>query len=125
MGNPKVYWCVKMTIMAILFFTVVSFVVMALWNWLMPELFGLPYISFWKAAGLLLLSKILFSGLGGKKFDKKHKSHEWKSHFSSKHPLTPEQKQELKEKFASRWCTPKEDKSEEADSFQDDMEAKA
>lgn len=38
--------------------------VMLLWNWLMPELFGLSAISFWQAAGLLLLCKILFGGLG-------------------------------------------------------------
>lgn len=39
--------------------------VMLLWNWLMPELFGLPTISFWQAAGLLLFCKILFGGFGG------------------------------------------------------------
>lgn len=39
--------------------------VMLLWNWLMPEIFGLPLITFWQAAGLLLLCKILFGGFGG------------------------------------------------------------
>lgn len=39
--------------------------VMLLWNWLMPEIFGLPTVSFWQAAGLLLLCKILFGGFGG------------------------------------------------------------
>lgn len=39
--------------------------VMLLWNWLMPELFDLPTISFIQAAGLLLLCKILFGGFGG------------------------------------------------------------
>lgn len=38
--------------------------VMLLWNWLMPEIFGLPCISFLQAAGLLLLCKILFGGFG-------------------------------------------------------------
>jgi positive regulator of sigma E activity len=42
--------------------TVFSFVVMELWNWLMPVIFGLHAISFWQALGLLVLSKILFSG---------------------------------------------------------------
>ena len=37
---------------------------MLLWNWLMPDLFHLPAISFWQAAGLLLLCKILFGGIG-------------------------------------------------------------
>ena len=31
-----------------------------LWNWLMPNLFDLPYISFWQAVGLNLLATILF-----------------------------------------------------------------
>lgn len=38
-------------------------IVMLLWNWLMPDLFGLPHISFWQSAGLLMLCKILFGGL--------------------------------------------------------------
>ena len=33
---------------------------MLLWNWLMPELFGLPLITFWQAIGLNILSTILF-----------------------------------------------------------------
>jgi hypothetical protein len=33
---------------------------MLLWNWLMPSLFGLPYITFWKACGINLLASILF-----------------------------------------------------------------
>lgn len=39
--------------------------VMLLWNWLMPALFGLPVLSFWQAAGLLVLCKLLFGGIGG------------------------------------------------------------
>ena len=46
--------------------TVFSFVVMELWNRLMPVIFGLHAISFWQALGLLVLSKILFSGFRGR-----------------------------------------------------------
>lgn len=42
-----------------------GFGIMWLWNWLMPELFGLPVITFWQALGLCLLSKIFFGGFGG------------------------------------------------------------
>lgn len=35
-----------------------------LWNWLMPTIFGLPVLSFWQSAGLLVLSKLLFGGVG-------------------------------------------------------------
>ena len=37
-------------------------ILMALWNWLMPEIFGLPAISYWQAWGLVLLAHILFKG---------------------------------------------------------------
>src|SRR5215831_838729 len=43
-----------------------SFVVMSLWNWLMPTLFGRPIVTFWQAMGLLLLSLILFGGFRGR-----------------------------------------------------------
>jgi hypothetical protein len=31
-----------------------------LWNWLMPSIFNLRYISFWEAVGLNLMAAILF-----------------------------------------------------------------
>jgi len=40
----------------------VSFLVMHLWNTLIPDIFGLREITFWEALGLLVLSKILFGG---------------------------------------------------------------
>jgi len=43
-----------------------TFVVMWLWNWLVPELFNGPVLGYWQTLGLLVLSKILFSGIGGK-----------------------------------------------------------
>ena len=47
--------------LAILF----GFVVMWLWNWLMPEVFGLASLTYWQAVGLFILLKILLGGLGG------------------------------------------------------------
>ena len=35
-------------------------IVMLLWNWLMPEIFGLGTITYWQAWGLVILSHILF-----------------------------------------------------------------
>lgn len=42
-----------------------GWLVMLLWNWLMPAIFGLPALTFWQAAGLLVLCKILFGSVGG------------------------------------------------------------
>ncbi len=64
----KMHWIVKglkFALFAVLCVTVFGFVVMHLWNWLMPALFGWHLISFWQAVGLLVLSKILFSGFRG------------------------------------------------------------
>lgn len=46
--------------------TVFGFLVMNLWNWLVPPVFGLHAITFWQALGLLILSKILFGGFSGR-----------------------------------------------------------
>ena len=55
-----------------------GWVVMALWNWLMPDLFGLKAIGYWQAWGLLVLCKILFhggSGSSGVRSDRKRRRH--------------------------------------------------
>ncbi|TDS18846.1 hypothetical protein DFQ03_0556 [Maribacter caenipelagi] len=56
----------------------VGYIVMRLWNWLMPDIFGLPQIDYWKAVGILLFSKIIFGfgggdGPGNKKKNKRKK----------------------------------------------------
>ena len=44
---------------------VFGWVVMLLWNWLMPEIFGLKTLTYWQAWGVLALSCILFGKIGG------------------------------------------------------------
>lgn len=60
--------------LAVLFAFLFGWVVMLLWNWLMPEIFGLPTIGYWQAWGLVVLAHILVkpgyashNGGGGKK----------------------------------------------------------
>ena len=54
-----------LAILGIVVFTAIGGgVVMLLWNWLAPTLFGLPEVTFWQAIGLLALCRILFGGLG-------------------------------------------------------------
>lgn len=42
-----------------------------LWNWLMPDLFGMVEITIWQAIGINLLSGILFKSKVGEKKEKK------------------------------------------------------
>lgn len=65
----------------VLFALGLGWVTMRLWNWLMPVIFGLTMISFWQAVGLLVLSKILFSGFGkGGRRGCRHCGPGWKHH---------------------------------------------
>ena len=60
----RIVWALKFLLFAAVAVTVFSAVVMGLWNWLMPTIFGSRLISFWQALGLLLLSRILFGRFG-------------------------------------------------------------
>lgn len=42
---------------------IIGFPIKWLWNWIMPNLFKLPEISFWMALGIALLISILFGGV--------------------------------------------------------------
>ena len=52
----------KIAIFAPFAIAVMTFVVMSLWNALMPAIFAVHAIGFWQALGLLILSKLLFGG---------------------------------------------------------------
>ena len=59
----KVLLGILFAIGGIVLLALFGLVVMLLWNWLMPEIFGLPKLDYWKAWGLLVLSWILFKGV--------------------------------------------------------------
>jgi len=48
----------------LLFIFIGGEIVLHLWNWLLPPLFGWHQITFWRALGLLALCRILFGGFG-------------------------------------------------------------
>ena len=62
----KILIILGMIAMAAGFTFLYGLVVMLLWNWLMPDIFGLPRIDYWHAWGVVLLSHILFKSWGGR-----------------------------------------------------------
>jgi hypothetical protein len=52
----------KFALLGVIGLSVLTFLVMSLWNVLMPAIFAVHVITFWQALGLLVLSKILFGG---------------------------------------------------------------
>jgi hypothetical protein len=66
MRRKNLIWIAPAAILGIALFTYVGGqIVMHLWNWLLPPLFGWRQIAFWQALGILVLCRILFGGLGG------------------------------------------------------------
>jgi len=71
--------------------------VMSLWNALLPAILGVKAITFIQALGILLLSKILFGGFGGRGW---RGSPAWKQKMKQRFDnMTPEER----EKFKAEW----------------------
>ena len=64
----KTWWVrgLKYALFAALAVAAAGAVIMALWNALLPELFGWHAIGFWQALGLLLLCRLLLGGWRGR-----------------------------------------------------------
>jgi len=64
----KRFWILRMLkfgLFGIAAVAVVGYVVMSLWNWLLPPLAGWHALGFGQAIALLVLCRILFGGLRG------------------------------------------------------------
>ncbi|MEW5800258.1 MAG: hypothetical protein AB1728_14765 [Bacteroidota bacterium] len=100
----KYWWAAKAAkflLFAALIIALFGFAVMFLWNWLIPEIFGGPTVTYWQAMGLLLLSHILVRGWHG--HDGGWKSHRWKHKMEEKlAAMTPEEREKFKEEWRRR-----------------------
>lgn len=111
----KGLFVLKIVVVGVLAVTLLGWITMLLWNWLVPDLFNGPAITFWQALGLFLLSKILFWGFGGKK----HHNHTmyspyWKRRFMQKFSDMPaDQREDLKRRMNEKWCRWTEDASKD------------
>lgn len=74
-----------------------SWVVMLLWNAILPDITGVKPLNFWQAAGLLLLAKIL---IGGFKRGRGPRNHPARKHWKNKWmAMNQEERQEAKERW--------------------------
>jgi hypothetical protein len=76
---------------------ILGFVVMWLWNWLMPDIFGLTKITFWQAWGLVVLAHILFKSFPHR--DNHDHDDRWKKRFQKK--FFAEKKSETKQEVSN------------------------
>jgi hypothetical protein len=72
---------------------VFGFLLMELWNHLMPAIFGLHAVSYWQALGLLVLSKVLFGSIGGRGRSMGH----WRQRMIERwEQMTPEEREKFR-----------------------------
>jgi uncharacterized membrane protein len=81
-------------VMIAIFVAVGGGIVMLLWNWLLPPLFGWPLITVWQGFGLLALCRILFGGFGRGGCGRHSKR------------MTPEDRERFRQRMRERFCRP-------------------
>lgn len=121
--NKKKFWLAIPCIIAAIGLFVWFF--QWLWNILLPDILGVKAINYWQSLGILVLSKILFGGFGGKKkfgrhhhFDDDNMKESWKQKFETQFCGSEEEREKFKEmwkkRFESKFCKPDKPRTEES-----------
>ncbi len=108
----------KFILMAIAFVAVFSMITMLLWNWLIPDIFRGPTITYLQSVGLIVLSQILLRGFGRSVRHSHWRGHEhWRKRMQERwEKLTPEEREQWKEKCGHwRWEDWDKDKTEKTE----------
>ncbi|OKS88268.1 hypothetical protein [Mucilaginibacter polytrichastri] len=104
--GPQRFIFIPLSIAA--FLSLISLVVMQLWNHLLPDILHVGAITFWQAMGIFVLSKILFGiggkggggfGRGGSPWMRKRMEERLKT-------MSPEERERFKEQMKNRMCGP-------------------
>jgi hypothetical protein len=83
--------------------SLISYVVMQLWNHLLPDIIHVSTINFWQAMGIFILSKILFGfggkgpGRGGAPWMRRKMAEKFKN-------MTPEEREKFQAEMTDRMC---------------------
>jgi Na+-driven multidrug efflux pump len=81
----------------VLFVALIGFVIMSLWNGLMPAIFGWKLIGYWQAIGLLILCRMLFGGFRGR-------GGHWRHRLMERcEQMTPEERERFRQGLHDRW----------------------
>ena len=84
----------------LLFIVIGGEIVLQLWNWLLPPLFGWHQITFWQAIGILALCRILFGGFGWRGAGRSS----WRRRMAERcERMTPEERERFRQAMRERW----------------------
>lgn len=101
MRRKRLLLIAPLAILAVIAFVALGgWIVMSLWNWLLPVLFGWRLITFWQALALLLLCRILFGGFrlhggGPRRSMRQRMAERWEQ-------MSPEEREKHRAKYC-RW----------------------
>ena len=103
MRRKRILWIAPLAIAGMALFTWIGGeVVLHLWNWLLPGLFGWKQVTFWQAVGLLALCRILFGGFGmrgggmQRSYFRRRMAERWDH-------MTPEEREKFCQGLHGRW----------------------
>ncbi len=108
MIEKRPYRILKFAIFGVLAVGIFGLLIMLLWNWLMPTLFGLREIGFVQALGLFVLFRLLVGGFRG---GPSHHPRRWRRRMMERWArMTPEERerfrQGMREDLRHHWCPP-------------------
>jgi hypothetical protein len=99
----KFVFFAPLAILAMLLFAFIGGeIVMHLWNWLLPPLFGWRQLTFWQAFGLLALCRILFGGFGFHRSGRSHFRRRMDGEGRCGH-MTPEEREQFRQRIRDRF----------------------
>jgi len=97
----KGYWilrALKIALLVLIALVAFGFVLMYLWNWLVPPVIGWKAIDFWQALGLIILTRILFGFRAGFAY----RPH-WRGRMAERwERMTPEEREKFREGMRAR-----------------------
>jgi hypothetical protein len=100
----KMIWIAPLAILAMVLFAYIGGeIVMHLWNWLVPPLFGWHQITFWQAFGILALCRILFGGHGLHGSGRSNMRRRMKERMEERwERMTPEEREKYRQSWRAR-----------------------
>ena len=100
MRRKKLFFIIPAAIIGIaLFIFLGGWLVMSLWNWLLPPLFGWRLLTFWQAVAMLALCRILFGGVSGRGWSRSYSGRRVSERWGN---MTPEEREKFRQGMRAR-----------------------
>lgn len=122
---PKIVHVFKFILLGFIFCCAIGFAVQYLWNWLIPELFKGPVITFWQALGLFTLGKLVLGWHGGGGPWNERARERWRMKMKERmEHMTDEQREQIRDRFRKCGMGPWNRRGEDIPRNEDNAQSK-